>query len=70
LARAKKNTGPQRELSNDPALIPKAARFVEEFVKDLNGAAAGRRAGSSAKTAKVIASQLLNQTSLEGLAAH
>jgi phage terminase small subunit len=43
-------------------LTPKQARFVEEYLVDLNGAAAVRRAGYKQKNADVIAFQLLGKT--------
>ena len=43
-------------------LTPKQARFVEEYLLDLNAAAAARRAGYSEKTADSIAAQLLSKT--------
>ena len=36
------------------SLTPKQARFVEEYLLDLNATAAAKRAGYSAKTAEVI----------------
>lgn len=46
-------------------LTPKQARFVEEYIIDLNGAAAARRAGYKHKNADVIAFQLLGKTSVQ-----
>ena len=43
-------------------LTPKQARFVEEYLLDLNAAAAARRAGYSEKNADSIAAQLLSKT--------
>jgi phage terminase small subunit len=40
----------------------KEARFVDEYVVDMNGAQAAIRAGYSAKTAKEIAYELLNRS--------
>lgn len=40
-------------------LTPKQRRFVEEYLKDLNGTQAAIRAGYSAKTANEQSSQLL-----------
>ena len=40
-------------------LTPRQSRFVEEYLIDLNGKQAAIRAGYSAKTAEVRASQLL-----------
>jgi phage terminase small subunit len=40
-------------------LPPRQMRFVEEYVKDLNGAAAAIRAGYSSHTARSIASEYL-----------
>ena len=38
-------------------LTPKQARFVQEYLIDLNAAQAAIRAGYSAKTARVIGAQ-------------
>jgi phage terminase small subunit len=46
------------------ALTPKQERFVQEYLKDLNAAAAARRAGYSAKTADMIGYQLLQKTTV------
>ena len=43
-------------------LTPKQARLVEEYLLDLNAAAAARRAGYSEKHADSIAAQLLSKT--------
>lgn len=43
-------------------LTPKQARFVEEYLIDLNATAAARRAGYSEKMADKIGSQLLGKT--------
>ena len=43
-------------------LTPKQARFVEEYLLDLNAAAAARRAGYSEKNSDSIAAQLLSKT--------
>ena len=43
-------------------LTAKQSRFVEEYLVDLNGAAAARRAGYSAKNADNISSELLGKT--------
>ena len=43
-------------------LTQKQARFVEEYLLDLNAAAAARRAGYSEKNADSIAAQLLSKT--------
>lgn len=51
-------------------LTPKQRAFVAEYLVDLNGAAAARRAGYSAKNADNIASELLGKTQVrEALAA-
>jgi len=42
-----------------PSLTPKQARFVDEYLIDLNATQAAIRAGYSAKTAKQIGSRLL-----------
>ncbi len=46
-------------------LTPKQAQFVKEFLVDLNGTAAARRAGYSAKTAEQQGYQLLQKTSVK-----
>ena len=46
-------------------LTPKQAQFVKEFLVDLNGTAAARRAGYSAKTAEQQGYQLLQKTSVQ-----
>ena len=43
-----------------PKLRGKQARFVEEYLKDLNGKQAALRAGYSPRCAEVLASQTLN----------
>jgi phage terminase small subunit len=43
-------------------LTPRQRRFVEEYLVDLNAAAAARRAGYSARNADRIGSQLLGKT--------
>lgn len=51
-------------------LTPKQQAFVAEYLVDLNGAAAARRAGYSASNADKIASELLGKTRVrEALAA-
>ena len=44
------------------SLTPKQARFVEEYLIDLNATAAAKRAGYSAKTAEQQGYQLLQKT--------
>lgn len=46
----------------DQKLTPKQARFVEEYLKDLNATQAAKRAGYSAKTSGWIGQQLLAKT--------
>lgn len=46
-------------------LTPKQARFVEEYLLDLNGAAAARKAGYSQKNADNIAAELLGKTHIK-----
>lgn len=46
-------------------LTPRQAQFVAEYLKDLNGAAAARRAGFSAATADRIAYRLLRKVEIE-----
>jgi phage terminase small subunit len=45
-------------------LTPKQARFVDEYLIDLNATGAARRAGYSAKTANEIGSRLLTNVSV------
>jgi phage terminase small subunit len=47
------------------ALTPKQARFVEEYLIDLNATQAATRAGYSAKTAKQQGSLLLTYTDVQ-----
>ena len=42
-------------------LTPRQARFVDEYMVDLNGTQAAIRAGYSRKTAEVLAYQLLQK---------
>jgi phage terminase small subunit len=44
-----------------PSLTPKQAAFVQEYLVDLNGAAAAARAGYSGRTAKEIAAENLTK---------
>lgn len=46
-------------------LSPKQQRFVEEYLVDLNGAAAARRAGYKARNADDLAVQLLRKTQVQ-----
>ena len=46
-------------------LTPKQAKFVEEYLVDLNATAAARRAGYSEKRASEIAYQLLQKTTVQ-----
>lgn len=47
------------------SLTPKMRAFVDEFVIDFNGAAAARRAGYSAKTARAIAAENLTKPDIQ-----
>ncbi len=47
------------------ALTPKQARFVEEYLVDLNGAAAAVRAGYSPHTARSLANRLLTYVDVQ-----
>ena len=47
-----------------PALTPKQRRFVNEYLLDLNGSAAARRAGYSPRTSGEQASRLLRKVSI------
>lgn len=51
-------------MSVERALTPKQAMFCREYLVDLCGAAAARRAGYSEETAGSIASQLLDETKI------
>lgn len=46
-------------------LTPKEARFVEEYLVDVNGSAAAARAGYSKKTGYVVASRLLKKVQVQ-----
>lgn len=46
-------------------LTPKQQRFVEEYLVDLNAAAAARRAGYSEKTARQIGERLLTNVDIQ-----
>lgn len=50
---------------NGKPLSDKRARFVQEYLLDLNGTKAAIRAGYSAKTAPQAANQLLNRTDIQ-----
>ncbi len=47
------------------SLTPKQARFVEEYLIDLNATAAAKRAGYSAKTAEVQGCRLLRKVQVQ-----
>jgi phage terminase small subunit len=47
------------------ALIPRQARFVEEYLVDFNGSAAAVRAGYSAHTARSLANRLLTYADIQ-----
>ena len=55
------------EQSDNGKLTPKQVRFCEEYLIDLNGAAAARRVGFSSKTAKEQASRLLTNVNVQRL---
>lgn len=48
-----------------PKLTPRQARFVAEYVKDLNGTQAAIRAGYSEKTASSLSYELLQKTTVQ-----
>jgi hypothetical protein len=48
-----------------PKLTPRQARFVAEYVKDLNGTQAAIRAGYAAKHASAQSYQLLQKTTVQ-----
>lgn len=52
-----------------PALTPKQRRFAEEYIVDLNAAAAAKRAGYSARTAPQIGYELKNRPEVAALIA-
>ena len=54
--------GADRDASAPHALTPRQARFVEEYLVDLNATQAAIRAGYSARTADKIGSELLGKT--------
>src|SRR5271167_3160732 len=49
-------------------LTPKQARFVEEYIVDLNGKQAAIRAGYSPRTAEVQSSRLLRNAKVDATA--
>jgi phage terminase small subunit len=55
---------PAPPLTVDTPLEPKEQTFVAEYLVDLNGAAAARRAGYSDKSAAVLASRLLTKVNI------
>ena len=58
-------TGATDKKPRDKVLTPRQARFVEEYLKDLNGTQASIRAGYSAKTANEQAAQNLAKLSIQ-----
>jgi len=61
---ARKTATRGKGASKEHKLTPKQERFVEEYLIDLNASDAARRAGYSAKSARLIGQQLLAKTSL------
>lgn len=57
------------EKNGEINLTPKQAKFIEEYLIDLNGAAAARRAGYSEKTAHEQASRLLANAKIQAVLA-
>lgn len=60
---------PLARKSAKPLVRPQIARFVDEYIIDFNGKQAAIRAGYSAHTAEVKASQLLSQVKVQELIA-
>lgn len=48
-----------------PGLTLKQSRFIDEYMIDMNGAAAAERAGYSAKTSRAIACELLTKPDIQ-----
>lgn len=59
------NRKPKAAAESGRKLTPRVARFVEEYLIDLNGAQAAIRAGYSSKTARVRAAQLLANANVQ-----
>lgn len=57
---------PADSLDLKPALTPRQARFVEEYIKDLNGTQAAIRAGYSPTSAAESASEFLSSSKIAG----
>lgn len=55
----------QERKKDKHGLIAKHRKFVKEYIKDYNGAAAARRAGFSAKAAREQASRLLSKANIQ-----
>lgn len=56
---------PQPLPPTDPLMTPKQGRFVEEYLIDMNAAAAARRAGYSVATAKEMGYELLTKPHIQ-----
>lgn len=50
-----------------PDLTLKQSRFIDEYMVDMNGAAAAERAGYSAKTSRAIACELLTKPDIQAV---
>ena len=59
-AKSSKMQGMKNALITTP-LTAKQSRFIDEYMVDMNGAAAAERAGYSAKTSRAIACELLTK---------
>lgn len=59
----------KRTAAREPALTPKQARFVAEYLRDLNATQAAIRAGYSAKTADQQACRLLTNVKVSSAVA-
>jgi len=57
----------RRAAKAGPALTPKQARFVDEYLVDLNGKQAAIRAGYASGSAEVTASKLLRNAKVKAL---
>jgi len=54
-----------RNTVTSDVLPSKQSRFIDEYMVDMNGAAAAERAGYSAKTSRAIAYELLTKPDIQ-----
>ena len=53
-------------MSSDSELLPRQQRFVDEYVKDLNGSRAAERAGySEGQSARVTATKIMRRPKVQ-----